>query len=101
MLRDLEPAALHVAIFSPPVRHPCFYGIDMPSESELVAAQHPPEQVENALCEKLGADTLTYLSLKGLEQVMGDQVCQACFDGVYCVPVSKEERAAIYADRRP
>lgn len=101
MLRGLEPAALHVAVFSPPVRHPCFYGIDMPSQSELVAAQHPPEEVEGALCERIGADSLTYLSLDGLAQVMGEQVCRACFDGAYCVPVSDKERAEIYADRRP
>jgi amidophosphoribosyltransferase len=101
MLRDLEPEALHVAVFSPPVRHPCFYGIDMPSQSELVAAQHAPAEVESALCEKIGADSLTYLSLEGLSTVMGEQVCAACFDGEYCVPVSERERAAIYAERRP
>ena len=100
MLRDLEPAALHVAVFSPPVRHPCFYGIDMPSQSELVAAQHEPSQVEPELCKQIGADSLTYLSLDGLSQVMGQQVCRACFDGDYCVPISDTERAQIYADRR-
>jgi amidophosphoribosyltransferase len=100
MLRDLEPASVHVAIFSPPVAHPCFYGIDMPSQAELVAAQHAPEDVESALCAKIGADSLTYLSLDGLQAVMGDQVCRACFDGEYCVPISETERAEIYADRR-
>ena len=101
MLRDLDPLALHVAVFSPPVRHPCFYGIDMPSQSELVAAQHPSDMVADALCEEIGADSLTYLSREGLSQVMGEQACQACFDGNYCVPVSDVERAQIYADRRP
>ncbi len=100
MLRDLDPAALHVAVFSPPVRHPCFFGIDMPSESELVAAQHEPAELERELAEKLGADSLTYLSLDGLTKVMGEKICAACFDGNYCVPVSVAERAHIYAERR-
>ena len=100
MLRGLNPAALHVAIFSPPVRNPCFYGIDMPSSSELVATQHPPEEVETALAERIGADSLTFLSIDGLKSVMGDNVCAACFDGEYTVPISADEKAFIMGERR-
>ena len=100
MLRGLNPAALHVAIFSPPVRNPCFYGIDMPSSSELVATQHPPEEIETALAERIGADSLTFLSIDGLKSVMGDNVCAACFDGEYTVPISADEKAFIMGERR-
>jgi amidophosphoribosyltransferase len=100
MLRDLEPAALHLAIFSPPVRHPCFYGIDMPTEAELVAAQMSPETLEVGLAERIGAESLTYLSLDGLHEVMGDEICAACFDGDYVVPLTSSERAHITTERR-
>jgi len=100
MLRDLNPEALHVAIFSPPVRHPCFYGIDMPSTSELVAAPFTPSSVEAALASQMGADSLTFLSLDGLKEVMGDEMCAACFDGNYVVPISSNERAFIMGERR-
>ena len=100
MLRGMNPEALHVAIFSPPVRHPCFYGIDMPSASELVAAQHPPELVETTLAERIGADSLTFLSIAGLRTVMGENICAACFDGEYTVPISAEERTFIMGERR-
>ena len=100
MLRRMEPAALHVAIFSPAVRHPCFYGIDMPSPDELVAAQVPADEVEAMLTERFGADSVSFLSLDGLAHVTGGPICAACFDGQYVVPVSVNERAAILSDRR-
>ena len=100
MLRGLNPAALHVAIFSPPVRNPCFYGIDMPSSSELVATRHPAEEIETALAERIGADSLTFLSIRGLKSVMGDDICAACFDGDYTVPISEDEKSFIMGERR-
>ncbi len=100
MLRGLNPAALHVAIFSPPVRNPCFYGIDMPSPSELVATRYSPQDVERALAEQIGADSLTFLSIEGLKSVMGEDVCAACFDGEYTVPISEDEKSFIMGERR-
>lgn len=101
MIRALEPEAIHLAIYSPPVRHPCFYGIDMPSKSELVAAQYDVPDLETALCELLGVDSVTYLEEEGLAEVEGEQICSACFNGDYVVPVSDSERADIISDRRP
>jgi amidophosphoribosyltransferase len=101
MVWDLNPVAVHLGIYSPPVRNPCFYGIDMPSAEELIAARWPGEQVETELCRHLGVDSVTYLSLSGLEQVEGEKICAACFDGDYCVPVSDAERSSILTDRRP
>lgn len=97
MVRRLGPETLHLAIFSPPVAHPCFYGIDIPSEAELIAARMDAD----ALAEHLEADSLTYLDEDGLEQVFGPDVCAACFTGRYPVEVTAEERAGIMADRRP
>jgi amidophosphoribosyltransferase len=100
MLRGLRPTELHIAIFSPPVRHPCYYGIDMPSQAELVAAQHAPEALQAALAAYLGADSVTFLSVDGLRGLAGPEACMACFDGDYIVPVSAAERADILAERR-
>lgn len=100
MVRKLDPAALHVAIFSPPVRHPCFYGIDMPSREELIASSHEPHQVEQRLAEHFGADSVTFLSEAGLRAVAGDRICAACFTGRYPVPVNAEERGFILKERR-
>ena len=100
MLRGLNPSELHVAIFSPPVLNPCFYGIDMPSPSELVAAQFDSSEVELALAKQFGADSVTFLSIDGLKKVMGNEICAACFDGKYQVPVSEAEIAFINGQRR-
>ena len=96
LARATNPAAVHLAVYSPPVRHPCYYGIDMPSKKELVAAKVP----ENEWPEAFGVDSVTFLSLDGLRETMGRPVCMACFDGDYTVPVSTGEVAAIVADRR-
>src|SRR6185436_14025389 len=62
MLRRNGATEVHFRIGSPPVRYPCFYGIDTPSRGELIAAQKSPEEIR----DYLGADTLGYLSLEGL-----------------------------------
>lgn len=97
LLRTLDPAAIHLAIFSPPVKHPCFYGIDMPSAEELIASRMDHE----ALASHLGADSVTHLSIGGLKEINGSHICDACFTGDYVVPVSQTERQQINAARRP
>jgi amidophosphoribosyltransferase len=103
MVRNLKPAALHVAIFSPPVQHPCFYGIDMPTRAELVAsgAGDTLEAVEATLAERLGADSVTFLPSPSLSTVAGDRLCTACFSGEYPVSVAAEEQGLIVRERRP
>ncbi|MBM4367673.1 MAG: amidophosphoribosyltransferase [Deltaproteobacteria bacterium] len=96
LVRSTRPAAVHLAIFSPPVRHPCYYGIDMPSRDELVAAKLP----ESEWARAFGVDSVTFLSVEGLRATAGSPACMACFDGDYPVPVSEREKAAIVADRR-
>jgi amidophosphoribosyltransferase len=94
LVRGLKPASVHLAVFSPPVRNPCYYGIDMPSHAELVAARIPEAEWAAAF----GVDSVTFLSVEGLRQTVGP-ACMACFDGAYPVPVTGEEAAAIVADR--
>ena len=101
MLRDLRPKELHIAIFSPPVRNPCFYGIDMPDAAELLAAAYDQGTENEAFAEYFGADSVTFLSVEGLREVAGADACAACFDGDYIVPVSDLEKADIRAERRP
>ncbi len=100
MVKAQGPTAVHVAIFSPAVRNPCFYGIDMPSRAELIAAEHDEDALCDALAESLGAESVTFLSRSGLGEALGPNICAACFDGDYPVPVSAAEQAAILHDRR-
>jgi amidophosphoribosyltransferase len=101
LLRWSGARAVHLAIHAPPVRHPCFYGIDMSTEDELFARRFSDDldelEIEAALA--LGADSLTYLNLDRLTQVTGTEVCSACFDGDYPRPISQSCRNAIVADR--
>lgn len=97
MIRDLSPREVHLGIFSPPVTHPCFYGIDMPSEDELIASK----MSEDDMAAHFGADSVTYLSVDNMKRVSSDEVCSACFTGDYIVPIHASERQIINAQRRP
>ena len=90
VLRDAGAAQVHLRIVSPPIRWPCFYGIDMSTRGELVAAQTDVDGIR----ELVGADSLAYLSVDSLvastESPRGS-FCRACFDGEYPIPVGDEE----------
>jgi amidophosphoribosyltransferase len=86
LLRKAGAAEVHLRISSPPIHHPCFYGIDTQIETELIASTHSVEEIR----EFLGADSLSYLSIAGVLQGLDlpyDRFCFACFDGHYPVPV--------------
>jgi amidophosphoribosyltransferase len=93
MLREAGAREVHVRITSPPVRWPCFYGIDMPTRAELVASDLLTDEVASYL----GADSLGYLSLEALTGTAGASdtgargLCSACFTGNYPIPL--ESRA--------
>ena len=75
---------------SPPIRWPCFYGIDMSTRKELIAAAQSVAEIRDFV----GADSLSYLSLEGLvaaTQAPAGAFCRACFDGEYPIPVGVEE----------
>lgn len=90
MLREAGAAQVHMRISSPPVRWPCFYGIDMPDRDELIAARQSIEEIR----AHVGADSLAYLSLEGMVAATGlpgDGFCTACFSARYPVEIPVHE----------
>ena len=89
-IRQAGAGEVHLRIASPPVRFPCFYGIDMPSRDELIGSQMSPEEIGSAL----GVDSLGYLSLEGMLSVVGQHssFCDACFSGEYTAPLVDTEK---------
>jgi amidophosphoribosyltransferase len=89
MLRESGAAQIHMRVTSPPIRWPCFYGIDMSTRQELVASDLSVDEVR----EFIGADSLAYLSLDALVEATGkdsSDFCRACFDGLYPVPIPEQ-----------
>jgi len=93
MIFEAGALEVHVRITAPPVKNPCYYGIDMANQDELVAARHSVEQIR----ELIGATSLGYLSLDGVVRAIGmhkDKFCRACFDGKYPIPVPQDVRVS-------
>jgi amidophosphoribosyltransferase len=90
MMREAGATEVHVRITAPPIKYPCFYGIDMASKGELAAAVMTVDQIR----DHLGADTLGYLSIDGAVKAVErdftrNKFCLACFSGDYPIPVPK------------
>ena len=83
-LRELGAKEVHIRISCPPVKFPCFYGIDFASRGELIAAKYSLPEIT----KMLDVDSLHYLSIDGLLRsvMQSDSYCLACFDGNYPVP---------------
>ena len=90
ILREAGVKEIHFRISSPPIRFPCFFGIDTPVRKELIASTHSVEQIR----EKVGADSLGYLSLEGLLSCVKnpDNFCTACFNGKYSLKVKPQTK---------
>lgn len=91
MMREAGAAEVHLRISSPPTAWPCYYGIDTPRRSELIAATHSLEEIRGFV----EAETLAYLSLEGmLASLGGDRstYCTACWSGDYPVSIAGEDR---------
>jgi amidophosphoribosyltransferase len=89
ILRKAGAREIHMRICAPPIRYPCFFGVDMATRRELIAAQKSVSEI----CEFIGADTLGYLSIDGLIKAVDlprDNFCLACFTGDYPIPVQLE-----------
>jgi amidophosphoribosyltransferase len=89
LLRQAGAAEVHVRVASPPIRYPCFMGVDMATRAELIAAQMNVDQI----ARHLGVDSLGYLSLEGLIEAVGvgnGGHCRACFTGDYPLPMPYE-----------
>jgi amidophosphoribosyltransferase len=89
-MRDAGATEVHFRIASPPVRFPCFYGIDMPSREELIGSRMSVDEIR----AQLSVDSLGYLSLEGMEDVVAAQgpFCDACFSGDYTAPLVDVEK---------
>ena len=81
MLRDAGALEVHIRIASPPVAHPCFFGMDFPSQGELAASSMTPDEI----AKMLGVESLGYLSVEGMKNCTGEgeNYCAACFDNCY------------------
>jgi amidophosphoribosyltransferase len=86
LIRAAGAKEVHMRIASPPTVSPCYYGVDTPKKSQLIAAQ----QSQSEICRFIGADSLGYLSTEGLFKAMGkepNKFCAACFGGPYPTPL--------------
>lgn len=89
LLRDGGAKEVHVRVSSPPVKHPCFMGVDMATYRELIAANYDLESIR----QKIGADSLDYLSLPGMLESIANvsgfknDFCTACFSGNYPIEI--------------
>jgi amidophosphoribosyltransferase len=88
----------------PPTISPCFYGVDTPRRSELIAATHTLDEIR----DYLDADSVAYLSLEGLMTAVGDRrahYCSSCYTGVYPVEFPRDEKSylqlALKLDKEP
>ncbi|HUH06688.1 MAG TPA: amidophosphoribosyltransferase [Egibacteraceae bacterium] len=93
ILRESGAAGVHLRVTSPPIRNPCYYGIDMATRAELLASGLTIDEIRDFV----GADSLAYLSLGALVSATGrpeDTLCGACFDGRYPISVPGEHAAA-------
>ncbi|HZY99705.1 MAG TPA: amidophosphoribosyltransferase [Candidatus Baltobacteraceae bacterium] len=95
LLREAGAREVHLRIMSPPIKHPCYLGVDMATYDELIAANYTVEEIR----AQTGADSLGYLSLKGLYSAVGrdpDEMCVGCLTGEYPnVPPTHKTRALV------
>ncbi len=97
LMRQAGAREVHVRLSCPPTLSPCFYGIDTPTEEELIASFMSVPEIRM----QIGADSLGYLSLEGMHRAVGSELgefCAACFTGDYPLPVT--DRAALSEERR-
>ncbi len=94
MVREAGATEVHMRIASPPTTNPCFYGVDTPQKSQLMAAQHHLEEMRQII----GADSLAFLSMDGLYRAVGSAArdadapsyCDACFSGDYPIAITDD-----------
>ena len=92
MVRAAGAKEVHVRISCPPTISPCFYGVDTPQRSELIAATHSIEEIR----KYLEADSVAYLSLEGMLKAVtpdGGRYCTSCYTGRYPVAFPRDQQA--------
>lgn len=88
MLKNAGAKEVHLRISSPPFYHPCYFGIDIPNENQLIANGRTVEEI----CKIIGADSLGYLPIEALKEMSGGlNICDACFSGNYPIEPPTED----------
>ncbi|MDQ3981313.1 MAG: amidophosphoribosyltransferase, partial [Actinomycetota bacterium] len=90
MLRDAGAREVHIRVSSPPIKWPCFYGIDMPNQDDLIGSRLSVDEI----ADHIAADSLAYLSLEGMlaaTEIPSEDFCTACFSSRYPIPIPAEE----------
>jgi amidophosphoribosyltransferase len=98
-LRDAGAKEIHLRVASPPIRHPCYYGIDFPSREELIANDRSVDEIR----DYLGVDSLVYLSLEGMlaaVKTRNGDYCHACFSGDYPIPIDPAFQKDVFEQRQ-
>ena len=96
LIRQAGATEVHFRVGSPPITGPCYYGIDTPTKSELIGANHNVEEIRR----HLGVDSLGYLSLEGMLRAAGGdptEFCHACFSGQYPTAIPEDVARARHA----
>ena len=104
MVREAGAREVHMRIASPPTMNPCFYGVDTPQRSELMAANHSIEEMARII----GVDSLSFLSMDGLYRAVGEaarnnelpQYCDACFSGDYPIALTDHDHKPNFPTER-
>lgn len=100
MLKSVGTRKIHLMISSPPILYPDFYGINTPDQDDLIASR-----MNNAeICKYMGADSINYLSMKGMVNATGlpaKNFCMSCFTGKYPIPIGKRVKGINYINSRP
>lgn len=93
MIREAGAREIHFRISSPPIRFPCYYGIDMPTKEELLASRFSVDEIR----QHLGVDSIGYLSLEGMVGCVEEfgPFCDACFTGNYSAPLTDLEKGLL------
>ncbi len=96
LLRGAGVAEVHMRVTCPPIRHPCFMGVDMATYEELIAHRMSVDGIR----EHIGADSLHFLSLAGMMRAIGapggEGYCNACFTGVYPIELEREQDKQVF-----
>jgi amidophosphoribosyltransferase len=98
LLRNAGAKEVHMMIASPPVKFPCYFGIDTPERGQLIGANMSIEEIR----KEIGADTLAYLSVPGLLRALdhGNTFCLGCFNGIYPVEAPIEKSKLYLEDKK-
>jgi amidophosphoribosyltransferase len=98
LIREANPRSIHLRISSPPIVHPCFYGMDFPSKQELIADRYNSNIKD--IADYLGVDSLEYLTIDELLEAVSEagteNFCHACFSGMYPIQVDVKFKKEIY-----